>query len=188
MTIYDLLKNSSPSMAKHFKETEEGAKKNTEDITALKTRVTTLEEGGSGGSGATPTLYEPYTHYLNGQNGFELKNKQINNTSYQAYYLYKSVSTTGDKTYKHIPLFAPHCEQFVNVNDEEVTGSEAGVYIPIPIMDFENEVYLNPDKLGIAIKRQYNDDGILGDIDILVTKKLYDSLALGSSNLYIVHL
>ena len=41
MTIYDLLKNSSPSMAKHFKDTDNGIKE-------LETRVTTLEDGSSG--------------------------------------------------------------------------------------------------------------------------------------------
>ena len=51
-------------------------------------------------------------------------------------------------------------------------------------MDFEDEVYLNHDKLGIAITRQYNEEGKLSDIDILVTKKLYDSLASGSTTMY----
>ena len=49
MTIYDLLKNSSPSMAIHFRESEENTKKNTEDITKLNTRVTNLENGGGSG-------------------------------------------------------------------------------------------------------------------------------------------
>ena len=79
MTIYELLKNSSPSMAKHFKESEEGTKKNTEDITKLETRVSTLETGGSGGSS---TVYEPFITTLKRQDTFELKHKQINNTNF----------------------------------------------------------------------------------------------------------
>lgn len=279
MTIYDLLKNSSPSMARHFKESDEGMKD-------LKSRVTALE-GGSGSSGEknnvliikkegvtgdmirngeTVTfttdyfndgdtisitddvekhimkdidiivlysssdyqkvflkikadfsaltanfinvedvkndgiliknntitrvlnestdesgMYEPFTKVLTGQDGFELKNKIINNQTCTAYYMYISMDTTSNEKFPFTASFTPHCAKYV-----EQEGIK--VYIDVPIMDFENEVYLNPDKLGIAITRQYNSEGKLGDIDLLVTKKLWDSLVSGSETMYEVYL
>ena len=177
MTIYELLKNSSPSMAKHFRESEENTKKNTEDITKLETRVSTLENESSGGSGGLSTVYEPFTTMLTVQGDFELKHKQINNVTYDAYYMYKNVSSSTNESFIYTPLFSPHCSKYL-----EEGGTK--VYIAVPIMDFEDEVYLNHDKLGIAITRQYNEEGKLSDIDILVTKKLYDSLASGSTTMY----
>lgn len=178
MTIYDLLKNSSPSMAKHFMDSEEGTKKNTEDITKLNIRVTTLENGSSGGSS---TVYEPFTTMLTVQGDFELKHKQINNVTYDAYYMYKKINSSSNESFIYTQLFSPHCSKYL-----EEGGTK--VYIAVPIMDFEDEVYLNPDKLGIAITRQYDEMGKLSDIDILVTKKLYDSLASGSTTMYEVSL
>lgn len=175
MTIYDLLKNSSPSMAKHFKESDEGYKKNTEDISRLETRVSTLENGG--GSGGSSTVYEPFTTMLTVQGDFELKHKQINNTTYDAYYMYKNMGSSSNESFIYTPLFSPHCSKYL-----EVDGTK--VYIAVPIMDFEDEVYLNPDKLGIAITRKYDEMGKLSDIDFLVTKKLYDSLTSGSTTMY----
>lgn len=180
MTIYELLKNSSPSMARHFKESEEVTKKNTEDITKLETRVTTLETGGSGGS-STPTIYEPFTKLLTGQDGFQLKNKLINGSSYTAYYMYIPISSATNEKFPFTASFAPHCAKYV-----EQEGVR--VYIEVPIMDFEDEVYENPDKLGIAITRGYNSNGELGDIDLLVTKKLWDSLVSESTDMYEVYL
>lgn len=178
MTIYDLLKNSSPSMARHFRESEENTKKNTEDITKLNTRVTTLETGSSGGSS---TVYEPFTKLLAVQGDFELKHKIINEQNYNAYYMYVSMSSVTNNNFYFTPSFTPHCAKYVEAGD-------TGVYIEVPVMDFEDEVYLNPDKLGIAITRQYDADGKLGDFDLLVTKKLWDSLTSGSSTMYEVYL
>lgn len=178
MTIYDLLKNSSPSMSKHFKESEDVTKKNTEDIAKLETRVSTLENGG--GSGGSSTVYEPFITTLKRQDTFELKHKQINNTTYDAYYMYKHKPSSTNESFIYTPLFSPHCSKFLKEGGTKV-------YIAVPIMDFEDEVYLNPDKLGIAITRQYNEEGKLSDIDFLVTKKLYDSLISGST-IYEVYL
>lgn len=177
MTIYELLKNSSPSMAKHFKESEEVTKKNTEDITKLETRVSTLETGGT----ETPTGYEPFTKSLTGQDGFILKNKDINGTKYTAYYMYLSMSSMTNVEFPFTASFAPHCAKYNEVDDTRV-------YTEVPVMDFEDEVYKNPDKLGIAITRQYNSDGNLGDIDLLVTEKLWNSLVSGSTTMYKVYL
>lgn len=167
MTIYDLLKNSSPSMAKHFMDSENGTKKNTEDISRLETRVSTLENGG--GSGGSSTVYEPFTKTLTEQARFELKNKNIGGKSYTAYYMYISMSSYPNEKIHFTPSFTPHCTKYVEEGDTRV-------YIEVPIMDFEDEVYLNPDKLGVAITRQYDSDGNLSDIDLLVTKKLYNSV------------
>ena len=142
MTIYELLKNSSPSMARHFRETDENTKKNTEDITKLTTRVTTLENGSSGGSS---TVYEPFITTLKRQDAFELKHKQINNTTYDAYYMYKHKPSSTNESFIYTPLFNPHCSKFLKEGGTKV-------YIAVPIMDFEDEIYLNPDKLGINYK------------------------------------
>lgn len=176
MTIYDLLKNSSPSMAKHFNKCEEETRVNTEEIDKLKTRVSNLEN--SGGSGS-PEVYEPATRPLVLQSDFEVKNRLINNVSCTAYFQYFTIgSTTPNFTFS--PFFTPHCIQYEESGDSKV-------YTEIPIMDFEDEVYLNPNKLGIAIKRQFNSEGKLADVYLLVTKKLFDSLANGD-NSYIVYL
>lgn len=177
MTIYELLKNSSPSMARHFKESEEETKKNTEDITKLETRVSTLETGGTG----TPNVYTPFGKMLTSQDGFQVKTKQINNQSYTAYYMYIAMSSETNDKFHYTPLFSPHCQKYVDTTSDNVYTF---VEIAVPIMDFENEVYLSPDKLGIAITRQYDEDGNLGDVDLLVTKKLYDSLISGSTTMY----
>ena len=177
MTIYDLLKNSSPSMARHFKESEESTKKNTEDITKLNTRLTTLENGSSSGS---LTIYEPFTTMLTVQGDFELKHKQINNVAYDAYYMYKHIRPSSDGSFIYTPLFSPHCSKYILVDGTKV-------YIAVPIMD-EDRIYLSPDELGISIGRQYDIEGNLSDIDILVTKKLYDSLASGSTTRYEIYL
>lgn len=178
MTIYELLKNSSPSMAKHFRESEDSTKKNTEDITKLNTRVTTLENGSSGGSS---TVYEPFTKMLTVQGDFELKNKIINGQNYTAYYMYVSMSSVTNNKFHFTPSFSPHCAKYVEEADTRV-------YIEVPVMDFEDEVYLNPDKLGIAITRQYDSEENLSDFDLLVTKKLWDSLVSGTSTMYEVYL
>ena len=179
MTIYDLLKNSSPSMAKHFKESEEGTKKNTEDIHNLETRVTTLENGSV--SGGSSTVYKPFTKALAIQDDFELKHKDINGQSYTAYYIYVSMDSVTNEKFHFTPSFTPHCVKYVEEADTKV-------YIEVPIMDFEDDIYMNPDKLGVAITRQYNSDGNLGYIDLLVTKKLWDSLVSGSTTMYEVYL
>ena len=177
MTIYELLKNSSPSMAKHFKESEESTKKNTEDITNLNTRVTTLENESSGSSS---NVYEPFITMLTAQDDFELKHKQINNVTYDAYYMYKHIRPSINGSFIYAPLFSPHCSKYILVDGTKV-------YSAVPIMD-EDGIYLSPDKLGISIGRQYDIEGNLSDIDILVTKKLYDSLISGSTTMYEIYL
>ena len=117
MTIYELLKNSSPSMAQHFKKTEENTQKNTEDITNLETRVTTLENGSSGGSS---NVYEPFITMLTRQDRFELKHKQINNTTYDAYYMYKHKSSSTNESFIYTPLFSPHCSKFLKEGGTKV--------------------------------------------------------------------
>ena len=178
MTIYELLKNSSPSMARHFKESEEGTKKNTEDITKLETRVSTIETGGGSGSSS---VYTPFGKMLTGQDGFRVKTKLINNQSYTAYHMYIAMSSETNDKFHYTPSFTPHCQKYIDTTSDNVYTF---VEVAVPIMDFENEVYLSPDKLGIAITRQYDEDGNLGDIDLLVTKKLYDSLVSGSTTMY----
>lgn len=173
MTIYDLLKNSSPSMARHFKESEEGTKKNTEDITALKTRVTTLEDGGSGGS------ITPFEKIIDSSIQFEKQTKIIANISYEAYYVRINVDTTTDK-FTYNPLFCPRCPLFM-----EYAGVETS-YTEIPMLDYDNnEIFKNQDYSGFAISRNYNTKGFLQHIDLLITKEVFDSLSQTSTGIAI---
>ena len=192
MTIYELLKNSSPSMARHFKESEEETKKNTEDITKLETRVTTLETGGgSGGSGDSSTVYEPFTKLLSVQGDFTKQVRSINNQMYKAYEISMSMSNITNEVFKFDPSFRPHCIMQDNVINAE-TGATLGYSrAEVPIMDSYDEVYTNPDKLGVSITRGYKTEaegGKLYQFKILATEKLFNSLTSGSTKFYEVYL
>ena len=191
MTIYELLKNSSPSMAKHFKKSEEDAKKNAEDITKLETRVTTLENESSGGSSGSSTVYEPFTKLLSVQGDFTEQVHSINNQMYKAYEISMSMSNITNEVFRFDPSFRPHCimqDNLINVETGAVVGYSRA---EVPIMDSYDEVYTNPDKLGVAITRGYKTEaegGKLYQFKILVTEKLFNSLTSGSTKFYEVYL
>ena len=169
MTIYDLLKNSSPSMAKHFKESEESTKKNTEDITNLETRVTTLEKGSSGGSIAH------YEKILDSQIPFTRQERQIDNISCVAYYVKLIIDTTKDKI-PYDPTFCPRCPMFLDYSTEVF-------YTEIPLLDYDNyEVFKHPNYTGFAISRKYNGEGFLEYIDLMITQETFNSLSKTSSD------
>ena len=169
MTIYDLLKNSSPSMAQHFKKTEENAKKNTEDITKVETRVSTLEAGSSGGSIAY------YEKIIDSQIPFTRQERQIDNISYVAYYVQLIIDTTRDKIHYN-PTFCPRCPMFLDYGTEVF-------YTEIPLLDYDNyEVFKHPNYAGFAISRQYNREGFLEFIDLLITQETFNSLSKTSSD------
>lgn len=173
MTIYELLKNSSPSMARHFKESEEETKKNTEDITKLETRVTTLESDGSGGSIA------PYEKIIDSSITFEKQTRLIDHISYDAYYVRFNIDTTTDK-YTYNPLLTPRCPLFM-----EYAGVETS-YTDIPLLDYDNnEIFKNQNYSGFAISRNYNTKGLLQHIDLLITKEMFDSLSQTSTGIAI---
>lgn len=171
MTIYDLLKNSSPSMAKHFNDCEQGVKTNKEDITSLKTRVTTLEE--NGGSGGTPTVYEPCCKIIYNQTDFSKATKMINNVSYEAYGQQISLSESSLGTFKHSESFTPHCEQVFSVEGQSQT------YHTIPVLHSDTDIFLNPDLMAVAIIRNYtNSDNnpTLVSYQIIISKKMFEYL------------
>ena len=170
MTIYELLKNSSPSMARHFKESEENTKKNTEDITNLNTRVTTLENGsGSGGSVAY------YEKIIDSQVPFTRQERQIDNVSCVAYYVRLNIDTTKDKILYN-PTFCPRCPMFLDYGTEVF-------YTEIPLLDYDNyEVFKHPNYTGFTISRQYNGEGFLEYVDLLITQETFNSLSQTSSN------
>lgn len=168
MTIYDLLKNSSPSMAKHFNESEEGVKKNTEDISKLETRVTTLENGSSGGSGGAIVHYEKI---LDSNVQFEQVTRVIDNVSHTAYSLHIDIDTTKDK-FPYNPSFHPRCPVFSHYTDSDTTS-----YTEIPMLDYDNnEIFKHQNYTGFALSRQYNGEGLLKALDLLITQETYHSI------------
>lgn len=171
MTIYELLKNSSPSMAQHFKKTEESTKKNTEDITKLNTRVTTLENESSGGSWGSIAYYEKI---IDSQVPFTRQERQIDNILCAAYYVELSIDTTNDKI-PYNPAFCPRCSMFLDYGNEVF-------YTEIPLLDYDSyEIFKHPNHTGFAISRKYNGEGFLEVIDLLITQETFNSLSKTSS-------
>lgn len=169
MTIYELLKNSSPSMARHFRESEENTKKNTEDITKLNTRLNNLENGGSSSS---ITYYEKI---IDSQVPFTRQERQIDNESCVAYYVRLDIDMTKDKI-PYNPTFYPRCPMFLDYSTDVF-------YTEIPLLDYDNyEVFKHQNYTGFAISRQYNGEGFLEFIDLVITQETFNSLGQTSSD------
>lgn len=56
-------------------------------------------------------------------------------------------------------------------------------YTEIPMLDYDNyEVFKHPNYTGFAISRQYNGEGFLEFIDLVITQETFNSLSKTSSN------
>ena len=162
MTIYDLLKNSSPSMAEHFKDTDNGIKE-------LETRVTTLEDGSSGKDSG-----KPFEKIIDSSVQFTEETKTIDHITYSAYHVRFNINTATEK-YTYNPLLCPRCPLFMDYVAETS-------YTEIPMLDYDNyEVFLQHYYYGFAISRNYNSKGLLQHIDLLITKATYESLSRTST-------
>ena len=165
MTIYELLKNSSPSMARHFMDSENGIKE-------LKNRVTALE-GGSGGSDAV-TAYEPLEKIFNGNREFTVRDRVVGNETKKEYLYIEKIDTETGKKHKFNSTFTPHGSIFTNM------GVDGFYHVDVPLMD-DYTILKNADVTAMSIGRGFDKDGNLKEITVTITESIY--LGLGNETI-----
>ena len=163
MTIYELLKNSSPSMAKHFMDSENGIKE-------LKNRVTALEDPDE------PIVYEKV---ITGNSQFSVRDRVVGNETKKEYYIIEKIDTEHGKLHRHNPNFTPHACIYTCENNTDGT-IKTEYYVEIPIMD-DYDVLRTRDVAGISIGRSYDKNQYLKEIIITVTESIY--LGLGNETI-----